>query len=157
MQFTGPNPNAPPVEVTCKVKFVEDEGYEPPQGPIEIDPNSKYLSQQLALWKLGEDPEAELFDKAGFWIWGIFEEPKYPYFFTQFELTQEIPLSDGVIPAGFIYGQADITRDPERGVVLENGVLSYREPVKIQADAFGLSDGILAEIRPIGKFVCRPV
>ena len=31
-----------------------------------------------------------------------------------------------------------------------------QEPVKIQVDLLGLSDGILAEIRPCGTFTCSP-
>jgi hypothetical protein len=31
-----------------------------------------------------------------------------------------------------------------------------QEPVKIQVDLLGLSDGILAEIRPCGTFTCTP-
>ena len=32
----------------------------------------------------------------------------------------------------------------------------FQEPVKIQVDLLGLSDGILAEIRPCGTFTCAP-
>eukprot|EP00961_Rhodomonas_salina_P121862 1640742-Rhodomonas_salina.2 len=60
-KFTGPMQDGsfgPSVEVACKVIFSEDEGYEPPQGPIKVV-NSNYLGSDMSFWKLDEDPEAE--------------------------------------------------------------------------------------------------
>jgi len=156
-QLTGP-PNEegvfpPAVEVACKVIFTEDEGYEPPQGPMQLI-NSNYLGSNQAFWKLDEDPSAEGFDKAGFWIWGLFEEPKYPFILLQMQVTKDIQLADGVVPAGIIYGQGKVTRDKEQGVTLTDGVLTLREPVKMKVDLLGLSEGILAEIKPVGTFTC---
>ena len=78
---------------------------EPRQGTIAVDADSRYLSGARAFWRLDEDPSAQGFDKAGFWIWGLFEEPKYPFLLLQLELSQPIPLVAGEIPAGTIYGQ----------------------------------------------------
>ena len=75
--------------VTAKVKFMEDEGYEPPQGRVLLDGDSKYLAaSSQCFWKLGEDPAKEGFDKAGFWIWGLFEEPAYPFFFFELDIIE---------------------------------------------------------------------
>ena len=74
------------------------------QGVISIDGDSKYLGGR-SFWRLDEDPSAQGFDKAGFWIWGLFEEPKYPFMLLQLELTQAVPVANGEIPAGIIYGQ----------------------------------------------------
>ena len=30
------------------------------------------------------------FDKAGFWIWGLFEEPAYPFFFFEVDVIKEV-------------------------------------------------------------------
>jgi hypothetical protein len=70
-----------------------------------VDGESRYLHGARAFWRLDEDPSAQGFDKAGFWIWGLFEEPKYPFMFLQLELNQPIPLATGEVPAGIIYGQ----------------------------------------------------
>lgn len=153
-KFTGPMQDGsfgPSVEVACKVIFSEDEGYEPPQGPIKVV-NSNYLGSDMSFWKLDEDPEAEGFDKAGFWIWGLFEEPKYPFILLQMEVTQDIQTADGVVPKGTVYGQGKVTRDKETGVTLTEGVLTLREPVRMKVDLLGLSEGILAEIKPVGTF-----
>ena len=56
-------------------------------------------SQLVAPWYAG-------FDKAGFWIWGLFEEPQYPFLTFNLEVKQDIKLAEGVIPAGQIFGQA---------------------------------------------------
>ena len=78
--------------VTAKVKFMEDEGYEPPQGRVLLDGDSKYLAaSSQCFWKLGEDPAKEGFDKAGFWIWGLFEEPAYPFFFFELDIVEVLP------------------------------------------------------------------
>jgi hypothetical protein len=65
------------------VRFVEDRGYEPPQGKIfvETDPNSfmKLTGKGYAgSWSLSEDKNDR---KDGLWIWGLFKEPKYPYLY----------------------------------------------------------------------------
>ena len=70
-----------------------------------MDGESRYLNGARAFWRLDEDPSAQGFDKAGFWIWGLFEEPKYPFMLLQLELSQPIPLAIGEVPAGIIYGQ----------------------------------------------------
>ncbi len=70
-----------------------------------MDGESRYLNGAKAFWRLDEDPSAQGFDKAGFWIWGLFEEPKYPFMLLQLELSQPIPLAVGEVPAGIIYGQ----------------------------------------------------
>jgi hypothetical protein len=80
------------------------------QGTIEVDGESRYLNGAKAFWRLDEDPSAQGFDKAGFWIWGLFEEPKYPFMLLQLELTQPIPLAVGEVPAGIIYGQVLLTQ-----------------------------------------------
>ena len=96
--------------------FVEEEGYEPPQGyfrPIvgrgrgggeeEEDPASADDGGGVAVggggagttlevvdsrWKLSEDPDDP---KDGLWIWGLFKEPLYPYMLLSME-TRELAL-----------------------------------------------------------------
>jgi hypothetical protein len=130
-----------PVDITARVKFSEDEGYEPPQGRVVLQVSFQrlcrpwHLSQAVlyirisarlnpcsaltdaklraqgdssylgttsqSFWKLGEDPAKEGFDKAGFWIWGLFEEPAYPFFFFEMDVVKEIVTSTGTIPVGY--------------------------------------------------------
>jgi hypothetical protein len=127
-----------PVDVSCKAVFIEEEGYEPPQGIIRFE-GSNYLGGVRPSWTLAEDPSAEGFDKAGFWIWGLFEEPKYPFMLLEFEVLKEIPLSTGVIPVGKMFGQCKVTRDKETGVSISDGTLSITEMTEMQADLVGLS------------------
>ncbi|KAJ1472826.1 hypothetical protein T484DRAFT_1974456 [Baffinella frigidus] len=145
-----------PVDLSCKAVFVEEEGYEPPQGIIKFE-GSNILGGQRPSWNLSEDPAAEGFDKAGFWIWGLFEEPKYPFMLLEFEVLKEIPLSSGVIPVGRMYGQCKVTRDKEKGVSISDGTLSVKETERIDADLVGLSQAILYADRPVGTFTLRQV
>ena len=82
-----------------------------------MDADSRFLSGARAFWRLDEDPSAQGFDKAGFWIWGLFEEPKYPFLLLQLDLTQPVPLAAGEIPAGTIYGQVNLRPFPDTGGV----------------------------------------
>ena len=66
-----------------RIRFIEDRGYEPPQGRIFVEDdyngfvncNAKGYS---GAWTLSEDKNDR---KDGLWIWGLFEEPKYPYLY----------------------------------------------------------------------------
>ena len=99
--------------------FIEEEGYEPPQGifrPIprrrlnddkeqqstatagtttldsEVDEAERVMSLELAgsRWKLSEDPNDP---KDGLWVWGLFKEPLYPFLLLQME-TRELVLEE---------------------------------------------------------------
>mmetsp|Transcript_38941 Transcript_38941/g.90824 ORF Transcript_38941/g.90824 Transcript_38941/m.90824 type:complete len:243 (+) Transcript_38941:45-773(+) len=146
------------VDVSCKVLLREDPGFEPPQGPIIIlDEDNKYIGETKAFWKLDEDPSKEGFDKAGFWIWGLLEEPQYPFITFNLEIKQEIPLSEGTIPCGVIFGEAKINRSKEDGCTISDGVLKLKENVKIEVDLLGLSEGILQDIYQVGSFTLNPL
>jgi len=69
--------------VVLRLRFIQNYGYEPPQGRIFIEADT---SQFIAVtqdsysgtWTLSEDKNDR---KDGLWIWGLFEEPKYPYLY----------------------------------------------------------------------------
>jgi len=66
-----------------RIRFVQTKGYEPPQGRvfIEDDLNSLVSFDEKGYsgtWMLSEDKNDR---KDGLWIWGIFEEPKYPFLY----------------------------------------------------------------------------
>lgn len=104
--------------------FIEEDGYEPPQGyfkPLTAattidDENASSPSTTTtsmleiinSRWKLSEDPDDP---KDGLWIWGLFKEPLYPYMLLQME-TRELQLSsskdglnDDSIPPLKLYAQ----------------------------------------------------
>jgi len=145
--------------VNARVIFSEDPGYEPPQGRLVIVGESKYLTATgpSCLWKLGEDPAKEGFDKAGFWIWGLFEEPAYPFFFFELDVIQEIPTETGVIPVGKLYGEAQLTRTKEAGVTLSDGKLTVKQYTEYQADLVGLSTATLGSDVVCGSFTARSI
>ncbi len=99
--------------------FVEEVGYEPPQGffrPIlrrrsdeieqstssstttattadqEVQDAERVMALELAgsRWKLSEDPNDP---RDGLWVWGLFKEPLYPYLLLQME-TREFILEE---------------------------------------------------------------
>jgi len=143
--------------VTAKVKFMEDEGYEPPQGRVLLDGDSKYLAaSSQCFWKLGEDPAKEGFDKAGFWIWGLFEEPAYPFFFFELDIVEDIPTAGGVISKGKLFGEAQVTRSKDTGVSLSQGKLTVKEYTDYQADLIGLSSAKVGTDVACGTFTARP-
>lgn len=108
--------------------FIEEEGYEPPQGIFKSltsnkseDGSEDTLSLEISSsrWKLSEDPDDP---KDGLWIWGLFKEPLYPFMLLQLE-TKELELSSGEgvekdsIPPLKLYAQINHIRDQETGNV----------------------------------------
>lgn len=43
------------VELSAKMQFWEDDGFEPPQGKIAVDDN-RFIGRSKSYWKLDEDP-----------------------------------------------------------------------------------------------------
>jgi hypothetical protein len=112
---------------------------EPPQGQLKQvtsnqQSNVTYLKIRSGRWQLSEDPEDR---KDGLWIWGLFEEPLYPFLLLQIE-TEEyvIPGSDSsgsgkdadVIEPLTLYAQVNHRRDKKTGQVeLDSAPLNLRE------------------------------
>jgi hypothetical protein len=128
---------------SAKVQFIEEDGYEPPQGQltqvvdtingVDSAPSFKIVSSR---WKLSEDPNDR---KDGLWVWGLFAEPLYPFLLLQLE-TDKIPLpgdgTDSIKPLK-LYAQINHKRDKEEGVILSGGSLNIREAETFKADPFG--------------------
>lgn len=86
------------------VKFLEEEGFEPPQGTVvqvvqeeslgnpasSSSKNVNALKIKGGRWKLSEDPNDR---KDGLWVWGLFSEPLYPFMLLTIE-TEEYILTD---------------------------------------------------------------
>ncbi|KAL7456307.1 hypothetical protein ACHAWC_007804 [Mediolabrus comicus] len=127
--------------------FIEEEGYEPPQGIFksitssssneESDDESNGLSLEInnSRWTLSEDPDDR---KDGLWIWGLFKEPLYPYMLLQME-TKELKLAKGSeeeedsIPPLKLYAQVNHIRDQDTGnVELQTADVNVRLLEQIQ-------------------------
>jgi len=148
---------------SLSLQFVEEEGYEPPQGYVrqvmkEATTNAEggggsgggaadRLRIRKSYWKLSEDPNDR---KDGLWIWGLFEEPLYPFLLLQLE-TEAVPLAagsnsdddekdgggDAILPLE-LYAQLNHRRDADEGVVLRgNYDLKIRRKRTLKADPFG--------------------
>ena len=131
--------------------FIEEEGYEPPQGLFR--PNVKEVSltedgessntNTMALevtnsrWTLSEDPNDR---KDGLWIWGLFKEPQYPFMLLQMETSElKLPSSDSdesdSVPALKLYAQINHIRDRDEngsGVELQSANLNVRILEQVQ-------------------------
>lgn len=65
------------------IRFINDRNYEPPQGRIFVEDDYNGLVKvdeagYNGIWTLSEDKNDR---KDGLWVWGLFEEPKYPYLY----------------------------------------------------------------------------
>lgn len=162
-----------------EAKFLEEEGYEPPQGSVvqvlspeddasaddesvadagaDAGPKRGRLDISSGRWKLSEDPDER---KDGLWVWGLFQEPLYPYLLLQLE-TKEIPLpggdgTDSIKPLQ-LYAQITHTRDKEKGVILDATTLKVREVETIKADPFGGATVDIYEEIQVGQLSIQPV
>jgi hypothetical protein len=139
---------------TCK--FLEEDGYEPPQGALQqVELTSDRLKVTASYWKLSEDPNDR---KDGLWIWGLFKEPLYPFMLLQLE-TAAVPMSgytdadgedvDEILPLQ-LYAQINHSRDSEMGVILQGAELNVRQMESMKADPFGVSMVDVFEERNVG-------
>lgn len=144
-------------------QFLEETGYEPPQGSLkQIDiTDDNQLKITKGYWKLSEDPNDR---KDGLWIWGLFEEPLYPFLLLQIE-TDPIPLSSGggnstvadYIKPLQLYAQINHKREKDVGVVLEASELKVRQLETIKADPFGAATVDVYDEVDIGTLSIQPI
>jgi hypothetical protein len=128
------------------VQFIEEEGFEPPQGVVKQilaeskdNENVRYLKVKNGRWKLSEDPNDR---KDGLWVWGLFKEPLYPFMLLQLETEEyKLPGTDenSITPLN-LYAQINHKREKDTGEVeLEAATLNLREVETINADPFGVA------------------
>ncbi|KAJ1439801.1 hypothetical protein B484DRAFT_443708 [Ochromonadaceae sp. CCMP2298] len=141
------------IEAVARVRFVADGQYEPPQGRlfIEDDLNGLIKCNERGYaggWTLSEDKNDR---KDGLWIWGLFEEPKYPflYFFLDVYDTVVLPsgeedkIFDGEgIPNARLKFRFNHVRDKERGSLLSDGQMTYKLTEMVKADPLGIGGTI---------------
>jgi hypothetical protein len=152
------------------VKFLESEGYEPPQGTLEqvqhsqrsgytmntddVEQLSSVLQISSSYWKLSEDPKER---KDGLWVWGLFKEPYYPFLLLQIT-TEPIPLQEhDTIPPLQLFCQINHRRDKEQGVILQGtSDLNVRQVETVQADPFGAATANLYQDIVVGTISIQP-
>lgn len=136
--------------------FLEEEGYEPPQGTLsQISSEGDRIKIKSSYWQLSEDPNDR---KDGLWIWGLFKEPLYPFLLLKIQ-TDSIPLEgdeDDVIKPLQLFAQINHRRDSEFGVVLEATDLKVRQVETIKADPFGAASVDIFEEVNIGSISVQP-
>lgn len=155
-----------------RAKFIEEEGYEPPQGILQqvllepggddgenknknqeetASPAPSQMTISSGRWTLSEDPEDR---KDSLWIWGLFKEPLYPFLLLQFEV-DEMALpgeeKDSVQPFK-LFAQINHKRGDNGEVILASVTdLAVREKETIKADPFGAAKVDLFENVVVGK------
>ena len=123
-----------------EAQFIEEDGYEPPQGELKVvvkgESDDRVLSIRKSRWQLSEDPDDR---KDGLWVWGLFQEPLYPFLLLQLE-TEAVALAgeDGdTIKPLKLFAQISHKRDKEKGVLLSGAELKVRVIETMKADPFG--------------------
>ena len=146
--------------------FLEEEGYEPPQGSFvqqQKDGDNGESSSQLKIvnsrWQLSEDPNDR---KDGLWVWGLFKEPLYPFLLLNLE-TEALPLSgsdeDSILPLQ-LFAQVNHKRagDDNGAVILEGTTdLKVRQMETVKADPFGGATVDIYEEKSVGSLSIQPV
>eukprot|EP00980_Cylindrotheca_fusiformis_P029418 scaffold23471_cov141-Cylindrotheca_fusiformis.AAC.15 len=125
---------------TVEAQFIEEEGYEPPQGNLRVamtdsEGDAGKLTIVKSRWILSEDPNER---KDGLWVWGLFSEPLYPYLLLQLE-TGPIALAgddgDAIKPLK-LFCQLIHKREKKVGVILKGSDLKVREMETVKAVSF---------------------
>ncbi|KAL3905982.1 MAG: hypothetical protein SGILL_009461 [Bacillariaceae sp.] len=142
---------------TIKGQFIEEEGYEPPQGVLkQIKDNQDDVTITNSRWTLSEDPEDR---KDSLWIWGLFADPLYPFLLLQMEV-DEVKLpgeQEDSIPAFKLFAQIDHKRENGE-VMLSNGAdLKIKKKETMKADPFGAATVDIFEDISVGKLQLSPI
>jgi len=155
-----------------QAKFIEEEGYEPPQGDVmqvfsadgitdkintvdEVEkislPSNSQMTVRSGRWTLSEDPNDR---KDSLWIWGLFKEPLYPFMLLQFEV-EEIALpgeDNDTIKPFKLFAQINHSRGDNGEVILSSVTdLTIREIETMKADPFGAAKIDLFENVVVGN------
>ena len=140
----------------------------PPQGKIFVEDDIQGIIRcddkgYAGIWTLSEDKDDR---KDGLWVWGLFEEPKYPFLYLNLDLYnstilpsgEEEPIFDGQgIPNGRLYLRMRHEREKERGAVLSAGEMTFKLTDIVKADALGLVTFDAGEFVRAGTVEIYPV
>lgn len=148
--------------------WTEDKGYEPPQGKIyiETDLSGIVKCDEKGIggrYTLSEDKDDR---KDGLWIWGLFEEPKYPFLYMNMDVYnstvlpsgEEEPIFGGTgLPNGRLYIRFSHQLVKEIGVVLTAPQMNYKETEIVKADILGIVQFDAGEYKPAGSIEVFPL
>lgn len=148
---------------SAKVQFIEEVGYEPPQGALkQVFDSSKNNGNETSFkilssrWKLSEDPNDR---RDSLWIWGLFADPLYPFMLLQIE-TDRIPLpgdtTDAIKPLK-LFAQLNHKREKDVGVILSGGALNIKEAETFKADPFGAASVTIYDDVTVGTLQVQAV
>lgn len=158
-----------PSDAVLRVRFVPDRNYEPPQGRIFVEDDYNGLVQAddkgySGVWTLSEDKEDR---KDGLWIWGLFEEPKYPFLYFYMDVFnttilpsgEEVPIFGGDgIPNNRLNFRFEHVIEPSVGTTLKGGLMNYKMTEMIKADPFGVGGKVdVGDSVPAGDVDIRAV
>ena len=140
-----------------EAQFIEEEGYEPPQGSVvQVQGDETALEVTNSRWQLSEDPNDR---KDGLWIWGLFKEPLYPFMLLQLETAKyDLPGEDGdaILPLQ-LFAQINHSRDEEKGVILSQAGVKVREVETVKADPFGAATVDVYDEKSVGQLTIQPL
>lgn len=154
------------VSALCRVRFVQDRSYEPPQGRIFVEDDYNGLIKvddkgYSGIWTLSEDKNDR---KDGLWIWGLFEEPKYPFLYFYMDIYDSVILPSGEeekffeIPGNRLNFRFSHQREKGKGAVLSDGLMTYKLTELMNADPLGLGGQVnVGDEVEVGKVELRVV
>lgn len=148
-----------------RAQFIEEEGYEPPQGIIrqlaEIQQGEEELKQPQftvtnSRWILSEDPEDR---KDSLWIWGLFKDPLYPFLLLQMEVDEiQLPGDEkDSIPPLKLFAQINHKRENGEVVLTSGADLKIKKKETVKADPFGAATVDIFEDVSVGKLQLQPI
>jgi len=154
----------------ARVRFLEFQNYEPPQGFVFVEDDINGLVKVnekgfTSNYKLSEDINDR---KDGLWIWGLFEEPKYPYLYFTLNVYDTVFVGEEEkmiygskgVPGSKLFVRFNHSRDKKNNVILSNGILTYKQAEMVKVDPLGIGGEInagdeinagLIEISPVFK------
>eukprot|EP00529_Nitzschia_sp_RCC80_P030171 CAMPEP_0113501446 /NCGR_PEP_ID=MMETSP0014_2-20120614/32960_1 /TAXON_ID=2857 /ORGANISM="Nitzschia sp." /LENGTH=307 /DNA_ID=CAMNT_0000396037 /DNA_START=28 /DNA_END=951 /DNA_ORIENTATION=+ /assembly_acc=CAM_ASM_000159 len=170
--------------IAIRVKFIEEVGYEPPQGEVvqvmdTVEGGEDTsgggggggLSPKIvsSRWQLSEDPNDR---KDSLWIWGLFAEPLYPFMLLRLDF-DEISLpgsateeaggdasatstADAIAPFK-LFAQIDHKREDGQVILSSGADLTIKQKETIKADPFGAATIDLFDDVKVGKLQIQAI
>ena len=139
------------VEAVARVRFIEEPGYEPPSGKLFVENDLAGILRvnekgYACNWNLGEDKNDR---KDGLWIWGLFEDPKFPFLYFNLNIFDSVVLPSGEeqklpfeVPGDTLYCRFGHVFSKTDGVKLDQGLVSFKLAEFAQADPLGIGGSI---------------
>jgi len=154
--------------VSLRVRFIEDRGFEPPQGKVFVEDDVSGLCACTergfaGTWTLSEDKNDR---KDGLWVWGLFEEPKYPFLYFYLNVFdslvlpsgEEEPLFEGEgVPNNRLELRFSHSRDEASSVQLTAGEVAFKLTEMVSTDPFGIGGSVnIGDLVPCGSVQLLP-